>query len=78
MDSFTKAQKDEYATSYAILSLYDGGAEISTDQINALLEATGNTEVEAFYPIIFANFMSSPEKIAELISSPGAGGGGGT
>jgi hypothetical protein len=76
MDNLSKDQKDEFATSYAILTLYDGGAEISTEQINALLEATGNTEVEAFYPIIFANLMSSPEKVAELISSPGAGGGG--
>jgi hypothetical protein len=76
MDKLSKAQQDEFATSYAILTLYDGEAEISSDQINALLEATGNTEVEAFYPIIFANFLSSPEKIAELISSPGAGGGG--
>jgi large subunit ribosomal protein LP1 len=76
MDQLSKDQQDEFATSYALLTLYDGGAEISSEQIKALLEATGNTEVEPFYPIIFANFLSSPEKIAELISSPGAGGGG--
>ena len=40
------------------------------------MEATGN-EVEAFYPIIFAQFLSSPDKIAELISSPGGSGDGG-
>ena len=52
-------------------------ADISADQINSLLEATGNKEVEAFYPIIFANFLSSPEKLAALIAMPAAGGGGG-
>lgn len=49
---------------------------MSTDQINSLLEATGNTEVEAFYPIIFSNFCT-PEKLAQLIALPAAGGGGG-
>jgi len=52
-------------------------ADITTDQITALLQATGNTEVEAFYPIIFANLLSNPEKLAELIAVPSAGGGGG-
>mmetsp|Transcript_13611 Transcript_13611/g.39263 ORF Transcript_13611/g.39263 Transcript_13611/m.39263 type:complete len:123 (+) Transcript_13611:85-453(+) len=77
MDKLNKAQKDEFATSFAILALYDGGAEISSGQISALLEATGNTEVEPFYPIIFANFLNTPDKVATLIASPGAGSGGG-
>ena len=76
MDKLTKAQKDEYAVSFAALALYDGDAEISSAQINSLLEATGNTEVEAFYPIIFANFLTA-DKIAELITTPGGAGGGG-
>eukprot|EP00557_Chaetoceros_sp_GSL56_P007252 CAMPEP_0176490112 /NCGR_PEP_ID=MMETSP0200_2-20121128/7688_1 /TAXON_ID=947934 /ORGANISM="Chaetoceros sp., Strain GSL56" /LENGTH=122 /DNA_ID=CAMNT_0017887379 /DNA_START=100 /DNA_END=468 /DNA_ORIENTATION=- len=75
MNSLKKAQKDEMATSMAVLALYDGGAEISSGQINTLLEATGNTEVEAFYPIIFANFLSNPEKVAQLITTPGGPGG---
>jgi hypothetical protein len=77
MSDLTKVQKDEFAVSYAILALYDGSAEITTEQINALLEATGNTEVEPYYPIIFTNFLNSPDKVAAMISSPGSGGGGG-
>ena len=77
MDSLSKDQKDEFAVSFAILALYDGGAEVTSDQINNLLEATGNTEVAPFYPVIFSNYLNSPEKIAALIASPGAGGGGG-
>mmetsp|Transcript_791 Transcript_791/g.957 ORF Transcript_791/g.957 Transcript_791/m.957 type:complete len:121 (-) Transcript_791:125-487(-) len=76
MDSLSKSQKDEYATSYAILALHDGGAEITSDQICALLEATGNTEVEAYYPIIFANFLSDPETLCKYVCTPGGGGGG--
>merc|ERR1711957_4996 len=49
---------------------------VTSGQITALLEATNNTEVEAFYPIIFSNFLTSG-KIAELIASPGGTGGGG-
>jgi len=77
MNSLSKDQKSELAVSLAVLALYDSGAEVSSAQITALLEATGNTEVEAFYPIIFANFLSNPEKIGELITSPGGSGGGG-
>ncbi|KAL3804071.1 hypothetical protein HJC23_006462 [Cyclotella cryptica] len=76
MNKLTKDQKDEYATSFAALALYDGGADITSDQINTLLEATGNTDVAAFYPIIFANFLSA-DKITQLIASPVSGGGGG-
>ena len=122
MNKLTKSQKDEFATAFAMLCLYDGGvsysliqlfeyqysimmylcrshtalflprifiiskshltieqAEITPDQINTLLTATGNTEVEAFYPIIFANYLSDPDKFAQLIAFPtsGSGGGGG-
>ncbi|GKY96397.1 hypothetical protein MPSEU_000599300 [Mayamaea pseudoterrestris] len=77
MNKLSKSQKDEFATAFAILALYDGGADVTTEQINGLLNATGNTEVEPFYPIIFSNFLSSPEKIAKLIAVPSAGGGGG-
>mmetsp|Transcript_2531 Transcript_2531/g.2892 ORF Transcript_2531/g.2892 Transcript_2531/m.2892 type:complete len:120 (+) Transcript_2531:77-436(+) len=76
MNKLSGSEKQELATSLAILALYDGGAEVSAEQINTILEATGN-EVEAFYPIIFANYLSNPEKIAELITTPGGAGGGG-
>jgi large subunit ribosomal protein LP1 len=52
-------------------------AEVKADSIKKLLEATGNTEVEAFYPIIFANFLKDPETLAKVIAMPRSGGGGG-
>ena len=41
------------------------------------MEATNNKEVEAFYPIIFANYLGDKTKLAQLIAFPSAGGGGG-
>eukprot|EP00551_Chaetoceros_affinis_P007267 CAMPEP_0203672346 /NCGR_PEP_ID=MMETSP0090-20130426/8238_1 /ASSEMBLY_ACC=CAM_ASM_001088 /TAXON_ID=426623 /ORGANISM="Chaetoceros affinis, Strain CCMP159" /LENGTH=134 /DNA_ID=CAMNT_0050537651 /DNA_START=93 /DNA_END=497 /DNA_ORIENTATION=+ len=76
MQSLTKEQKDELATSFAVLALYDGGASITPEQIITLLEATGNEDVEAYYPIIFAQYLSKPGKIAELICNPGGTGNG--
>lgn len=52
-------------------------AACTPDQINTLLQATGNTEVEAFYPIIFSNYLGEPEKLAQYIAFPSSGGGGG-
>ena len=77
MNKLKKDQKDEFAVSYAILALYDGGAEVTSEQINTLLEATGNTQVAPYYPIIFSNFLNTPAKIGAAIANPGAGGGGG-
>ena len=75
MDTLTETQRQEYATSFAALALYDGEAEISQSGIQTLLDATNNT-VESYYPIIFAGFLTA-EKITELINSPGGSGGGG-
>eukprot|EP00520_Triparma_pacifica_P002682 CAMPEP_0118644240 /NCGR_PEP_ID=MMETSP0785-20121206/6832_1 /TAXON_ID=91992 /ORGANISM="Bolidomonas pacifica, Strain CCMP 1866" /LENGTH=119 /DNA_ID=CAMNT_0006535983 /DNA_START=66 /DNA_END=425 /DNA_ORIENTATION=+ len=76
MDALSAEQKQEIATSMAALALYDGDAEISSENIKTLLDAAG-VEVEGFYPIIFSQFLTA-EKITELISNPpGSGGGGG-
>lgn len=55
---------------------YTKQADISAEQITTLLEASGNTEVAAFYPIIFSNFLTA-EKITKMIVTPATGGGGG-
>ncbi len=77
MKNLSKQQRDEYATVFAILALYDGEAEISSDQINTLLSACGVEEVEGFYPVIFANLFKDRSKLSALITTPSGGGGGG-
>ena len=73
--SLSKEQKDEYAVTYAALALWDGGAEVTTDKIKEILEATG-CEVEAYWPMIAAKFFSG-DRMAKFIMKPGGGGGGG-
>mmetsp|Transcript_27770 Transcript_27770/g.36400 ORF Transcript_27770/g.36400 Transcript_27770/m.36400 type:complete len:116 (+) Transcript_27770:104-451(+) len=66
------ANKDELVTSYAALCLYDGEAEITSEQLNTLITATGN-EVEPYWPILFSKFLQ--DKIETIILSGGGGGG---
>ena len=75
MDTLTASQKQEYATSFAALCLYASDCEISSDGISTILAATNN-EVEAYFPIIYSQFLTK-EKIEELINNPGGAGGDG-
>lgn len=62
-------------TSLAALALYDGEAEITSDNINALLAASNNT-VAPYWPALFAGLLKGG-KIDSLVFSVGGGGGGG-
>ncbi|KAJ8609638.1 hypothetical protein CTAYLR_006282 [Chrysophaeum taylorii] len=68
----TKEQHDEACTVYAALALYDGDAQLTSDLMKTLIEATGN-EVEAYWPILFARYLDG--KIEDLIFNVGGGGG---
>jgi ribosomal protein L12E/L44/L45/RPP1/RPP2 len=59
----------------AALALYDGDAEISSDNLATLISASGNS-VEAYWPMIFASFLKDGKADA-LVTSGGIGGGGG-
>jgi ribosomal protein L12E/L44/L45/RPP1/RPP2 len=54
-----------------VLALHDGGAEITSDQINTLIAATQNS-VEPYWPTLFASNLGS--NVAEIIASRGGGG----
>ncbi len=56
----------------AALILYDGGAEISSDNINALLAASNN-KVAPYWPALFAGFLNS-RGVESLLFSLGSGG----
>jgi ribosomal protein L12E/L44/L45/RPP1/RPP2 len=64
--------KDEYVTSLAALALYDGDAEITSDNINALLAATNNS-VAPYWPSLFAGLLKGG-RIETLVFSRGGGG----
>jgi ribosomal protein L12E/L44/L45/RPP1/RPP2 len=61
-------------TSLAALALYDGGAEISSDNIKALLDASNN-KVAPYWPGLFAGLVKG-SNIERLLFSLGGGGGG--
>jgi ribosomal protein L12E/L44/L45/RPP1/RPP2 len=56
----------------AALALYDGGCEITSENINTLLTASGNTDVKPYWPALFAGFLK--DKIEEVVFAGGAGG----
>ena len=56
----------------AALALYDGGAEITSDNINTLLNASNN-KVAPYWPGLFAGFLKGGN-IEKLVFSLGAGG----
>ena len=58
-------------TSLACIALYDGGAEISADNIKTLLAASNHT-VAPYWPGMFAGFLENG-KAEELIFSTGGG-----
>ena len=63
----------EFAVSMAAMILYDGEAEITSDNIATLLDATNNT-VAPYWPSLFASFLKDG-KAEELIFTGGNAGG---
>jgi len=70
MEAVYGSNKDEFVTSLAALALYDGGAEITADNIKALLDASNNT-VQPYWPSLFASLLKDG-KIEALVFSTGA------
>ena len=56
--SISKAEHDELCCVYASLLLFDDKVEITADELNNVIIASGNT-VEAYYPEFFAKYLSS-------------------
>lgn len=58
MDKLSKQQKDEYATTFAILALYDGGVSLQKGILSAFYWAQNNHAV-GFGKAIFLLDMTS-------------------
>lgn len=69
----TGAAKDDLVVSLAILALHDGGAEVTGEKINALIEATGN-KVAGYWGALYAKVLAG-RNIDDLLMKPGFGGG---
>merc|ERR1712117_269991 len=74
-DFLTKIKMSELACTYAALILQDEGLEISADNIQKIIKASG-VSVEPFWPGLFASALSSCD-VGELITNIGSGMGSG-
>ena len=72
--SLTKAEHDELCCVYAGLLLYDDKIDITADNINKLIKASGN-EVDGYYPEFFAKYLSKTDIKSMLTVTPAAGAG---
>ena len=68
------AEKHELACVYAALLLHDDGVEVTADRINKVLQASGNTDVPAYYPEFFAKYLSTVD-LKAFLNNVGVGGG---
>lgn len=68
--AFVGGDKDGFVCSLAAMALYDGDAEITSDQLSTLLAATNN-KVEPYWPGLFASAVAG--KMGDIITSRGAG-----
>jgi hypothetical protein len=68
------ADKDQLIASLAALVLSDSGAEITAENIEAVIKASGNS-VPAYYAPLFANFISKAGGVDKFLAGPSSGGG---
>jgi large subunit ribosomal protein LP1 len=65
--------KEDLVVSLAILALHDGGVEVSADNINAVIKASGNT-VAGYWAGLYAKALAG-RNIDDMLMKPGMGGG---
>jgi large subunit ribosomal protein LP1 len=66
------AQKQELATSLAVLLCHDAEVEVSAENLNAALKASKN-KVDAFLPQLMADVIERGLKVEKLLAGPSAG-----
>merc|ERR1711920_152099 len=69
----SKEQHDELCMGYAAMVLADAEAEITSDALTTLIEASKN-EVEPYWPMLFSGLLSKEGKVMELLSNQGGAG----
>ena len=71
--ALSPAEKEDLVTSLATLILHDAGAEISADNLNAIITASGN-EVQPYWGNLISSFVEGKD-LDEFLLKPGMGGG---
>lgn len=63
---------DEDKVTFAALALYDGGSEITADNLKTLITASGNTTAP-YWPALFSGLLKG-DTIEKIINTCGGGG----
>eukprot|EP00397_Hematodinium_sp_SG-2012_P060950 GEMP01080038.1.p2 GENE.GEMP01080038.1~~GEMP01080038.1.p2 ORF type:complete len:132 (+),score=47.07 GEMP01080038.1:48-398(+) len=71
VSQLTDEQKDELCCTYAALILRDDEAEITSENIQKLIKASGNS-VEAYWPSLFSRLLNGRDINSMLCSTGGA------
>jgi len=69
------SEKDQLVVSLAALLLNDSGADLSAENIQAVVTASGNN-VPAYYPTLYATFIEKAGGVEKFLIGPSAGGAG--
>ena len=56
--SLSQAEKDKMVMTYAALMLHDGGVAITEDKLAKVAKASGNTDLEGYWPGLFAKALA--------------------
>lgn len=71
----SKTEHDELCVSYAALMLHDDGVEITTEKLEKIIKASGNT-VEPYWPMLFTKALKTAdigEMLSNVAAAPAAG-----
>eukprot|EP01040_Poterioochromonas_malhamensis_P002012 gene2012-2148_t len=69
----TGSEKDQLVVSLAALLLHDSGVDISSDNLSAVVNSSGNS-VPAYYPTLFATYIEKAGGVDKFLVGPSAGG----
>lgn len=64
------AAKEDLVVSLAILALHDSGVEVSSENINAIISASGNT-VAPYWGALYAKLLAG-KNIDDMLLKPGS------
>lgn len=70
-----QAEKDELFCAYAAMILKDSELEITEENLNTLIKASGG-KIDSFFPALFAK-MCQGKDLGDFLKFGGCGGGGG-
>uniref|UniRef100_A0A7S2UUV6 60S acidic ribosomal protein P1 n=1 Tax=Fibrocapsa japonica TaxID=94617 RepID=A0A7S2UUV6_9STRA len=75
LSDLSGAAKEEMVVSLAALVLADSGVDMSADNLNAVVSASGN-DIAPYWSTLFASFLEKAGGVDKFCGAPGAGGGG--